>query len=461
MAKVTRIAYSKNLTQSKYNRLSEMAKRLGSLRKEVWHRFGGIQGAGLTSRQIRDGWLRDGREFNVPARLWKATLRDAMADIEAYREAAKVKVRKAIHRRADSEEERKRLYRLLRNDKWPEDNFLHRMMRKHYKHGRTDVNNQIVLDTNSYKAFERGGRAWVKVQSLVRGERITIPLNTKEMPVGTLRLIIRNGLIEIHYAVDERGVCSTAPCGSRDIGIDKGYTEAFVDSDGDTHGAGLGEVLSAESDYLKLKYQRRNRLTAIAEAKPHKRRNIEQNNLGRKKLDARRKKHKQRVRDLAFKAAHSVVYKALVVVCEDLTSPIRGNSFGKNQNRRLSGWVKGLLAEAINAASRRRGASVTLVNAAYTSQTDSRYGILMGKRTGNQFYCFDGEVLDADFNAARNILARKNDTEIRLYTPYLRVKQILQERTAQRMGLLIQDSSCTLYPTKIQASTESELPDFV
>lgn len=82
---------------------------------------------------------------------------------------------------------------------------------------------------------------------------------------------------------------------------------------------------------------------------------------------------------------------------------------------------------------------------AATSQTDSRYGVLLGKRKGDRFYCFDGVVLDADENAAQNILARLRDSEIGLWTPFRTVRKVLLERTErfnQRLGLLNQDSSC-------------------
>lgn len=251
----------------------------------------------------------------------------------------------------------------------------------------------------------------------------------------------------------------TKSCGSQVLGIDKGYTEVFTDSDGDRHGEGLGELLSKESDVLKIKYQRRNKLRSIAKKKPHKRDKIHQNNLGRKKLDRRKKKHQSNVRNKIYKATHSVVDKAKIVVCEDLTFNKKGSKFSKNQNRRLSGWVKGILAESINSVSRRRGSSVVLVNAVYTSQIDSRYGVLWGQRSGDRFYCFDGAVLDADQNAAQNILARKDDGEISLFMSAKDVKAILVERTdhfKKRLGLLNQGFSCT---SDVRASTECELPD--
>lgn len=451
MSKVTRIVYSKKLNEGKYNQLGQIAKRLGKLRAEVWQRFGSIQGVALTHRQIRNQWVAEGRHFNVPARLRNETLRDTMADIAACREAAKVKVRKAIRQRTDDDDERKRLYTLLKYDRWLEDSYLRRMMRKYFKHGKTKVDNQIVLDPKCYTTFEKGGKGWLRVTSLKHRKRIAIPLNSSHAPSGTLRLILRNGRVEVHYAIDEEKVCVTRPCGDGAIGIDKGYTEVFADSDGASHGDGLGELLSRESDYLKTKYQRRNKLKAIAEAKPHKRENIQKNNLGHEKLDERKRKHAANVRDKIFKAAHSVVDKADVIVTEDLTSPINGRSYGKNQSRRLSGWVKGIIAEAIESVSYRRSATVKIVNAAYTSQMDSRHSVLLGRRNGDAFYCFDGEVLQADTNAARNILARLNDPEIHLFTPYKDVKVILLIRTEQferrqeeesaRLGLLNQDTS--------------------
>lgn len=443
--KVTSIAYSRNLTAVKHARLSESAQLLGMLRSEVWNEFGSLKGVGITHRDVRDGWLAQKRQFAVPARLWKETLRDVFADIGAYREAAKEKVRKAIPKRYP-EADRKAAYVALKWDRWPEDPCLSRMMRKHFKHGHTSVRNQIVLDTGCYSTFVRGGKAWLSVMSLEKGKRIAIPLNTSVEPTGTLRLIIKPSVVEVHYAVDpKKAGRNTRPAGTQKLGIDKGYTEAYTDSDGEVHGAGLGPLLSTESDYLKVKYQKRNKLQAIAEkaeakgnhAKAHR---IKTNNLGRVQLDTRKARHRSRVKDLVYKATHSVFDKAGTVAVEDLTAQFATKKLGRNTNRRLSGWVKGLMADAIEVISQRRSAVAALVNCAYTSQMDSRYGVLYGTRKGDSFYCFDGVVLDADHNAARNILGRLSDPEIGRFTPYKEVRTILQDRTRQWLGLLSQGS---------------------
>ena len=455
--KVTRILDSKRLNASKYAALEEQARQLGRIRSEVWRRFGSIAGVGLRDRQVRDAWMKEGRQFDVPANAWKETLRDAMADIKMQREAAKVKVRQAIRRHTSDEADRKRLYTLLKRNEWSKDPYLRRMMRRYWKHGHNHTHNQIVVRSDNYSVFEKSGRCWIAVPCLVRGKRVAIPLDTtsEHAPTGTLRLILRDGVVEVHFAVE---VQPGRPCGDREIGVDKGYTEVFVDSDGDHHGEGLGSLLLAESDYLKTKYQQRSKLQAIAKnaRNERKRQNIARYNLGRKKLNRRAAKVKAHIRDKVFKAAHAVVDKAAVIAAEDLTAPMAGRSFGKNMNRRLTAWTKGVLAEALETVSQRRSSTLVHVNPAYTSQIDSRHGTLCGRRAGDRFYCEDGAVLQADVNAARNVLARLHDPEIDRWTPYRQVSAILQARTERhRLGLLNQDSSCR----SSDLSTESKSPN--
>ena len=426
--KVTRIANSENLNPGKLSALEEQTRRLGAIRSEVWQRYGSIQSVELTDRQIRDAWLKTGRTFPVLANAWKETLHDAKANIVMTVEAAKVKVRQAISRHTSDIQARKKFYSLLKNNQFTNDPYLMRVMRKYWHRGHNHTYNQIIVRSDSYTTFQLGGRAWIKIPGLERGQRIAIPLNTTVEPTGTLRLILRDGKVEVHYAVE---VINTNDCGTQTIGVDKGYTEVLVDSDGEHHGEGLGELLSAESDALKTENQRRAKLRTIAEntKDERKRQQIIKNNLGNKKKNRRAKRTRARIMDKVYKAVHAVVDKANVIVAEDLTAQISGKNFGKNINRRLANWTKGVIAEAIENVSQRRGSTSVLVNAAYTSQLDSRNGCLIGNRKGDQFHCYDGVVLQADENAARNVLARLHDPGIDRWTPFKKVKSILLERT--------------------------------
>lgn len=422
--KVTRIFFSDDLTETKYDKLVKIAHLLGGVRTEVWDRFGSIAGVNLSHRDIRDEWIKAGHIQGIPARLWKATLSDVCGDINTYRSAAIAKVKKAIFKKYSDKETRSKLCRSLDNGEWVEDSYLRRMMRKYFKHGHTQVDNQIILDSGCYTWFERNGHGWLSVQGLERGKRMAIPLSTNYPVKGTIRLIIKDK-IEVHHVIESEG----RSCGVGEIGIDKGFTEAFVDSDGEHHGVGLGAQIIAHSDKVKPVYQNRSKLRAIAEKNPKKAENIKANNLGRKKLNKEKRKHEVLLRDITHKAANTVFDKAECVAVEDLTSPIQSKKdFGKNQTRRLSAWVKGMMAEALDNVSARRSASVVLVNAAYTSQTCSCCGSF-GNRKGDAFHCTQcGVGLHADQNAAKNVLSRLHDQQIGRWTPYQKVKSILMER---------------------------------
>ena len=444
----TVIAFSKNLNKGKYTALTEQAKRLAAIRTEVWQRFGSINGVGLFDRQIRDEWIKSGRQFNVGANPWKETLRDTMDNIKANREAAKFYVKQAIHSHITNKEEQKRLYTLLKSDKWFGDNYLSRIMRKYWHRGHNHTDNQIIVRSDDYTTFILDKNVWIKIPGLIKGKRIAIPLSTALAPTGTLRIILRNNKVEVHYAVEQT---ITNDCGSQTIGVDKGFTEVLTDSNGTQYGTTLGATLTTESDRLKIKYQRRNKLSAIAKKKPH----VIKYNLGRKKLDSQSIKHQAKIKTIVHEAVNRVVDIASTIAAEDLSSPIASKKFSKNVSRRLSSWTKGVIASALENVSRRRGSTVILVNAAYTSQVDSVDTTLSGRRSGDKFYRENGEVLQADTNAARNALARLFDSEISRWTPFKTVKAILLKRTeCLRLKLLNQDSSYIFN----QVLTESELP---
>lgn len=451
--KVTRIACSQRLNQGKYAQLGEQAQRLGRVRSQVWRRYGSLAGLGVTDRQIRDQWMADGTadSFGVLANAWKETVRDAVADIKAGREAAKVPVRQAIWRHTTNQAERKRLYALLKRDQWRSDPYLCRLMRRHWRRGRNRTSNQIVVRCDQYRTFTltEGGNIWLAVPSLVRRKMVTIPLNTTLAPTGTLRLILRDGRVEVHYAIDGAELKSSQrPCGTVKLGVDKGYTEVLTDSGSNHHGPELGELLRAESDFLKTKNARRAKIRSIAEKAAEagdqaKADRITAGNLGSIKRRRRRHRFKAKVRSVTFTAVHQLFDKAAHAVAEDLTRSFPSRKkLGKNTNRRLAMWTKGVTAEALASVSERRGSALTLVNAAYTSQVAPCCHIL-GKRQGDRLHCTQcGAVWQADHAGAINILERDGDPDISLLTPHTRVKQIIQERAdRQRTRLPVQDSS--------------------
>jgi len=170
---------------------------------------------------------------------------------------------------------------------------------------------------------------------------------------------------------------------------------------------------------------------------------ITANNLGTSKRDRRHRALAGKVRSVTFTAVHQVVDKAKHIVAEDLTRPFAPREkLGKNTNRRLAAWTKGVTAEAFDSVSERRGSALTLVNAAYTSQAAPCCRVL-GRRKGDRLHCTRcGAVWQADHAAAINVLERDGDPDITLHTSHTRVKQLIQERADRRRTRLpVQDSS--------------------
>ncbi|RKV32905.1 zinc ribbon domain-containing protein [Helicobacter pylori] len=432
---VTRILYAKRINKGKLKALKEQAHILGELRSAIWQEYGGLKCLKTSDRKIRDLWIKEKRAFKVLANAWKETLRDSINNIKLYLEAAKNSIKKDIFRHYKTKEEQKEAFIQLKKDEWLEDGFLHRKMRKAFKHGQNSVFNQIIVRSDDYKVFELNNQCWLSIPSLIKNKRIKIPLNTtmEYKPSGALRLIIKNNVVEVHSSYEKR---TNRACGNGIIGIDKGYSEVFATSNNEFLGNGLGKILTQYSDKLKAKYQRRNKLLALVK-KAQKNNQLEKanrilkNNLGKIKQNKENHKVKQRLKTLIYNACHQVVDKAKVVVCEDLKENFSKNtSYGKNTNRRLNSWVKGLIADALKNVIACRGSALHLVNPAYTSQCDSFCNnLLLGRHKGNTFYLFNGGTIQADYNAARNILARYFDKEIKRNTPFNAVKEILLKRT--------------------------------
>lgn len=115
-------------------------------------------------------------------------------------------------------------------------------------------------------------------------------------------------------------------------------------------------------------------------------------------------------------------------------SGLRGKSkFGKTASRGYAAWQRWFLADALASLPSRTGSAVTLVNPAYTSQQVHSCGHL-GDRHGKKVHCQteggsrQGIGYDTETNAARNILSRATDPEIKRFTSTHQVKRILTKR---------------------------------
>lgn len=433
----TKIWYSKNIDKSVYSELSKIARRLGILRTYLWHKYSSCPRK-LNDRSIRDSWLlakKSNKPYpkiidEVPARLWKETLRDTIGDVNAYFEAGFTAVAKSLYKRYDKPKA-KELCKLLRTGDYknhgycPEAKIVHRMVRRALAKGKSYSDNIICLDADCYSYAD--GR--LNVMSLTKNRRLSFELTTNRKPSGNFKLVLRNGIVELHMP---NRIASTNNVDKpySELGVDKGYSEAFVDSEGNHLGLELGEVLTAKTEALNLKYRNRNKILAIyrkalAKGDLTKANRIFKNNLGKAKLNRYKAKAESKIKEIVYSGAKALCKSTKVLALEDLSHEFKAKN-GARVNRILSSWMRSILDEAINKYSLIYDTKLVFVNAAYTSQGDHRYdSALTGRRNGDTFTGHDGVVLDADENAAKNIKARMYDDEITRYTSAKKVKEIL------------------------------------
>jgi hypothetical protein len=353
--------------------LAPICKTIGFVRADIWRRYGALQNVGKSNQTIRAEIAAVGyyKDLPVDGTIRNETTKNIIDDLLMYKAAAMVKVRRAIHARTPDKTEQKRLYTLLREDQWQAAPFLRRQMRKHFRHGKSSVANQFIVRSDKHASKVIEGQLIVTIRIAKKyGNPITLVTTSSGKNVDltgkNLRILVKDGHAEIHYATEKGG---GRPCGTRIIGVDKGYTKAFTDSDGQAHGEKFGAVLTQYSDQTAQTNAQWNKLHAL-EKKHRKAGNIvkadriKRHNLGRQKLDGRRKKTQDQLRTIAYQSVHSILDKAAVVVSEDLTSPIGKKQQWKKFNRRMSSWAKGTLADALESVCTQRQAKSVLVNAA-------------------------------------------------------------------------------------------------
>lgn len=161
------------------------------------------------------------------------------------------------------------------------------------------------------------------------------------------------------------------------IGIDLGYHKLIADSDGKFYGKELIDV------YKKLANKKR----------------------GSKKYERLLKFKENEVNRLTKKFVEE--HEGYDIVCEDLKNVKHKSSFYKSVNNKLQYWSYRQVIDKLESLSESEGFTLIKVDPAYTSQTCSNCGaVIKANREGEHYHCSCGLDIDADTNAAINILRR-------------------------------------------------------
>ena len=465
---VTRQAKDFNNKASELAKGIEIAGSLGRLRQDIWNKYGSLQAWGQKSDKL----IKEFKQTNPPSlyqvayKPWERTFQSVIDDIHAVQEAARSFVVRKIYRNFVPESKivqgkkevvqetsfRAELISALKTTKFLDYPLLKRWVRQEYHRGRTWVNNQIVLDASDCTITRSGSIVTISLPgkpiSKNRYERISLQFKCGRVkPTGRLRIIFEGNEVKLCYP---KILIKTENNNTSIIGIDKGYTEGFYGSDNVVYADGIGRLMTLATDRRHSKGRKRQKLWALSRKNPHSK--IKQCNLGNENQKKSETKIRATLRTKIRAGVHQIFNNHKQIVCEDLSQPIRNKRCdpaavpsakeraprqrkSKKINRRLAAWCKGELQQAIDQVSQRRQSVVTLINPAYTSQVDNRNGTLLGRRDGDRFFTFDGEVLQADSNAASNIEQRLTDSEISRFQKAETVQKILLKRTASFLTL--------------------------
>lgn len=206
-------------------------------------------------------------------------------------------------------------------------------------------------------------------------------------------IFIRNGkpMLSVPFEIPSKPVVTETS-----IGVDLGERMLFVTSEG---------VAFKDEAYLrerrKIRYLKR-----CLQSKGTK--------SAKRHLRKVRRRERNLAKDMVNRACNALIQNtdASIIVLEDLskiktkTSRRSNGSKATQRNRRLGQVPFYLFKETLTHKAPLYGKKVETVSAYYTSQTDSRTDCIDGDRHGRRYYCYDGIVLDADWNAAVNIAKR-------------------------------------------------------
>ena len=224
------------------------------------------------------------------------------------------------------------------------------------------------------------------------------------------------------------------------LGLDVGITDLITLSNGSVYGANSAELFYTLSDNLVNKnrsrlfsYKQKLEQRILIEQDQYKKsvlesklKNLEENNLGSKKRNAKIGKYKSRIVSHVNHELKKMIKEEDIkeIVREDLNwSSNNKKNVSKKQQNRFSTWSKGVLLERLSIKLAEKGITETIVNPAYTSQVCCKCNHL-GNRKGKEFKCSNCNLsIDSDFNASINIKKRKFISEINIDTSYKEVKK--------------------------------------
>jgi len=449
--------YSYKLDTEMLNELKFIANQYKNVKNYVYSRYSGINGIPLLNkeRQIRNEWVKSefAKQWKLPARYWKLALTEAMGNIKSQWSNIKNKIKEQVKVNENLSDEDKHYinyivkfnsyyHKVLTNQKFdiPKifkdknlnfkylNNLIRRYTRKYKGHiPYSKIGKTFSIDTGLYSYKNN----CINITSTKKGKRLSIKLTDNNKYDRTMIVKIIDNKITINCPLK---IKTRKNKNANIIGIDKGYRYLFAVSSENFYGENLNNYLSKETERLNKVNAQRNRFWAlynqyIKQDNIKKANIIKENNLGKVKYNHNKQKHDQTVKCYINYSLNQLIKeeKPKEIVIEQLDFVNWNDKYPKSVKRKLSRWIKGYIRERLEYKCDFYSIKYTYINPAYTSKVCGVCGSF-GKRDGDMFACPKCNKFHADINASKNILNRKYDKDINLYTNYKKVKDILEKR---------------------------------
>ncbi|WP_125154864.1 RNA-guided endonuclease TnpB family protein [Clostridium rectalis] len=449
--------YSYELDDDILQELKFIANQYKNVKNYVYSRYSGINSIPLLGkeRQIRDEWtkIKFYEQWKLPARYWKLALTEAMGNIKSQWSNIKNEIKEKVKVNENLSNKDKHYINYIVKF----NSYYHKVLNhigfdipKIFKNKNLNfkyLNNLIRRYTRKYKGhipYSKVGKTFsidtglysykndcINITSTKKGKRLSVELtdNNKYDRTMIVKIIDNRIVINCPLKIKTRKNKDT-----NIIGIDKGYRYLFAVSSNNFYGEGLNNILSKETERLNKVNSQRNRFWALYsqyldQGNVKKAKTIKENNLGKVKYNHNKQKHDQIVKSYINYSLNQLIKeeKPTEIVMEQLDFVNWNDKYPKSIKRKLSRWIKGYIRERLEFKCDFYSIKYTYINPAYTSKICSFCGSF-GKRDGDVFTCPKCGETHADTNASKNILNRKYDNDITLYTNYKKVKDILENR---------------------------------
>lgn len=240
-----------------------------------------------------------------------------------------------------------------------------------------------VQEGKSFDEFIKVFLPWFK-KGKKRAETINLPLkqhkhslnfkNNNWLRKSSIQLEFKSGNYYLNIFWEKESVKTN---NQLKIGIDQGYNKLLSDSNGVHWGKELKEI------YIKLTKKKR----------------------GSKNYNQLLTYKRNKINEVVNRFIET--YKDTDIVCEDLKRVKHASKLYKSINNKLQYWSYKQVLDKLNSLSELKGFRLIKVEPAFTSQTCSKCGqVIKANRQGELYSCSCGLLIDADTNAAINILNR-------------------------------------------------------